>query len=112
MSYCRTSDDSDVYVYASGKGIQCHVAWRDAVLKNVQESFFAEYGEGHAVAEKAMLGHLLYLRQRGLKVPEHATERLIREIAQSDQGSSKTMKDLEDDDAAWDKMIEEWGGLK
>lgn len=65
MSYCRYSDDSDVYVISSGRYIFtcfCHPTF---VCKTRQE----------------MLAHLQEHIANGDKVPQRAIDRLNKEIA-------------------------------
>lgn len=69
MSYCRFGADSDVYVYASGRGdfvyCQCPSKNGDVVLRR----------------RKLMLAHLLDHRAGGLMVPDDAIKRFELEIA-------------------------------
>lgn len=82
MSYCRTSEtDSDVYVFGSGTHLECHIAWARADQVGIEEHFITPYTLEPAIAERTMLGHLMFLRTIGLLVPERATDRLAGEIA-------------------------------
>lgn len=62
MSYVRFDDDSDVYAWHDGEGITCMVKWQ------YQEAFpekrFTNHGE--------LFRYLMFLRDRGLRVPNYA----------------------------------------
>lgn len=70
MSYCRMSEDSDVYVIATfdprvqKKAWQCYCRPTSCLVYSRQE----------------MLEHLYQHRKDGEKVPEYAIERLLEEI--------------------------------
>lgn len=64
MSYCRNNGrDSDVYVIASGGGLECFC-----------DPFFC-------LEPATMITHLERHRERGDKVPDYAFERLHEEAA-------------------------------
>ena len=74
MSYCRISDDSDVYVWASAEHVFITTSWDKTVTrggKRVQD--FAVNGKMQAVTV------LLGLRREGLRVPDRAINRLVKE---------------------------------
>ena len=64
MSYCRTGEDSDIYVYRKRPNLLvCH----------------SETGSFEASTEQEMIEHLLLHRRRGQRVPERALDRLKAE---------------------------------
>ena len=68
MSYCRFSEDSDVYVIASGYGgFQIYLKGGGA--------------EGFATRQET-LNYLSELQKKGLKIPDYALNRLQEEIDQ------------------------------
>lgn len=73
MSYCRMSDDSDVYIIGYGDGVECCGCTMDP-----KRSFYGSNSE--------MIAHLREHKRTGDKVPKHAIERLLREIH---EGSAK-----------------------
>jgi len=69
MSYCRFSDDSDVYLYATiGGGFSVHLTtgFTKYKIKSAEEA----------------LAFIQEQKASGLKVPDYAIERLEREIAE------------------------------
>lgn len=82
MSYCRTScpDGSDVYVFGSGKLLECWVAWREADAAGIDSTFMVPMDS--VAPEKTMVGHLMWLRSKGLRVPDHGVDRLLSEIGE------------------------------
>ena len=69
MSYCRFSDSSDVYVYASvNGGLECCTcALHDEGCPNFQTA-------------QAMIAHLEEHQRSGHQVPDHAFDRLRSDI--------------------------------
>lgn len=64
MSYCRVSDDSDVYLYHDGR------EWNLSIG-----------GEhGRYTDPLLVLGELVELRKKGAKIPDHTFKRLCGEI--------------------------------
>lgn len=68
MSYCRFGEDSDVYLIRSSAGYECMVS-------DGRTGFLVK-------TPKAALLALHALRSDGLKVPQNAIDRLVREIAE------------------------------
>lgn len=89
MSYCRFSDDSDVYIYSSGDdAFYCHIADR---LFRENESIadwltVADQHRFHSQAE--VLAHLIDLRERipTIRIPAPAISRLEFEAAEGLSG--------------------------
>ena len=66
MSYCRSSDESDVYAYHNIQGgFDLHISGGKDFHFNEPEDFHAK---------------LIELRNTGLKVPQYAIDRIEREI--------------------------------
>lgn len=65
MSYCREGDDSDVYVYRSNQSADMPFV------------VHIKGGPGRIIGTRDQtLHHLLELRERGVKVPQRALDRL------------------------------------
>jgi hypothetical protein len=73
MSYCRVGEDSDVYV----------IAIHDRVTRKAAWECFCQERSAQFDTHQKILEHLLCHRQKGDRVPEHALERLRREIAEN-----------------------------
>lgn len=69
MSYCRFSEDSDVYMYLSQNGIECCGC-----------SLYPGFGQDFDSAELAM-AHLREHQDVGHRVPEYAFEKLKYDAA-------------------------------
>ena len=71
MSYCRFGDTSDVYVYFSVEGVYvccaCHLA----------EEPFSNFG---CATPDEMIVHLDEHERVGHQVPQHAIDRLMRDV--------------------------------
>lgn len=82
MSYCRLNErDSDVYVYGSTK-FECTVAWQVAHDLEISQYFSIPWDKDDGTAQKTMYGHLVYLRDIGVRVPERTFRRLMNEITE------------------------------
>ena len=86
MSYCRMSENSDVYLVATGEGersfwscVGCHLARRQ-ILGQVEVAWTEL-----ATLQEA-LQHLYKHRAEGDKVPGRAIKRLRKEIAAESRG--------------------------
>jgi len=75
MSYCRLSEDSEVYCYGMGSGWEIHVR-ADRGDARIEMNRFYE-------TQEETLSFLLGARERGFKVPQCAVDRLIREIEEN-----------------------------
>jgi hypothetical protein len=81
MSYCRVSDDSDVYVW---RGTSDRAAWISCYKILVAHDFRPEIN-GELVQEFAADGPmkavtvLLMLRAKGLRIPQQAIDLLVSE---------------------------------
>ena len=69
MSYCRMSEESDVYVYPSIHGIKCCSC-----------KLLPDWEDFNTLQAPNMLLHLLEHVRQGHKVPDHAFIRLMEEI--------------------------------
>lgn len=69
MSYCRSGDDSDVYVYLAARGWTTHVSYGGGT--------YLDFTAG------ACANRLERLRAEGLRVPQRAIDRLRKEDAAS-----------------------------
>ena len=76
MSYCRFSDDSDVYVFGSGYALECYVAGA-LVGDGDREIYMVAMTDREP--ERKMWNHLVELRGKGLKIPQRALDRLDAE---------------------------------
>lgn len=85
MSYCRTScpEGSDVYVFGSLRTLECHLAYDAAVQAGIEKPYFGVPYDSPA-PEKTMIGHLIWVRSRGLRVPEHAIDSLLSDAVKRD----------------------------
>ena len=72
MSYCRCGKDSDVYCYGTGHGWEVIVANSVAIDESKR---YTSHDTRTSVAK-----WLLDLRDMGLKVPQRALDRLLREM--------------------------------
>ena len=72
MSYCRMSEGSDVYVIATWDPKDKGPAWWCCGCQR---------SNNFVRTREAMLAHLYQHRKDGDRVPEHAIERLLKEIA-------------------------------
>lgn len=80
MSYVRTTDQgSDVYVFGSLTHLECSIAWRVAVDLEIEQFFNVPF-DAKGGEQKTMYGHLMFLRDRGVRVPDHVFRRLMNEI--------------------------------
>ena len=78
MSYCRVNKaDSDVYVFGSGRYLECYVAWRVAASITVPDTFMVHLNSPNP--ERKMLSALLWLKTQGARVPDRAIKRLQEE---------------------------------
>lgn len=85
MSYARFAIDSNVYVYTmESDSIACVLDDEVAKKLDLGQVFYAHQTLEPGISEKLMLGHLLYLKSRGVLVPSRATDQLILEIAKMD----------------------------
>lgn len=72
MAYCRPGVDSDVYMYLGGS-YEFHYVKPDA-----------EGNRGFSTDDpREALAHFHRLREAGLKVPQHAVDRLTAELARA-----------------------------
>jgi hypothetical protein len=79
MSYCRNNGkDSDVYVIPTGDG-KGNPSWECVACT------LSNDGRGHVTKGRLeMIGHLIRHRGVGHKVPEHALDRLYKELVDED----------------------------
>jgi len=104
MSYCRSSDDSNVYVFGSGEGWEIHVQASEQIDKTVrfdQDNLDAYWDNwrpfphekaGQSIlctTRQECLDKLLGLRASGLMVPDRALDRLRREITAPQRQTQK-----------------------
>lgn len=80
MSYCQIGEDSDVYVLKVFKNIEGDDAWSCCGCILSPETTVWDKGYTFETRQE-MLDHLLKHRAEGHRVPEHALERLHKEIA-------------------------------
>jgi hypothetical protein len=78
VSYCRSSEDSDAYVFGSGTHLECYLTWRASDHAEIPHHFAVAYDD-KGTAELAMIGWLRYVQSKGLRVPDYAFDRLFRE---------------------------------
>lgn len=85
MSYCRTTDkDSDVYIFAGSRGIEVILNSIQALERNIDQAYTFEWGDDNGRAQ-SLCAQLLIgtLRPLGLRVPDRAIKRLLRELVES-----------------------------
>lgn len=87
VSYCRVNKtDSDVYVFGSGRYLECYVAWRVAASISVPDTFMVHLDSPNP--ERKMLSGLLWLKTQGARVPNRAIERLQEEADEREMKAS------------------------
>ena len=86
MSYVRMSEDSDLYMFASGQAFELIVNYEVAKRLDVPPCRTVWFSKGKLEASQQALDHIQYLIDAGVRVPDRPIERLIRE-----------MKELRDD---------------
>ena len=102
MSYCRSSDDSNVYVFGNGQGWEIHVQaseqidktarfdpGTDAYWDNWQPFPHKEAGKYYMCqTRQECLDQLLRLLDDGIMVPDRALDRLRTEIERVQTGQT------------------------
>jgi len=73
MSYCRFSEDSEVYVWTSGTHITVQVGSNNSGVKRSIKEF--KVGK-----EKKVIKYLNKLREKSIKIPEKVFDRLRDEL--------------------------------
>ena len=71
---------SDVYVFGSGSHLECVLSHRDASIFGLPRLQQFSYEWGEECAQSAMYHYLLFLREKGLNVPNSALKRLRSEL--------------------------------
>jgi hypothetical protein len=74
VSYCRLTENCDVYVWSDGGSISITTAWDKRVTRGgeLTQDFVVQ---GPMQAVNVLLG----LRKEGLRVPERAIKQLVKE---------------------------------
>ncbi len=68
-----------MYVFGSKDFLECYVAWREADAAGIGTTFMVP--KDSPTPEKTMVGHLVWIRSKGMRVPDHCIENLLSEVS-------------------------------